>query len=66
MTKLHFIALADTLKELCPERGTGASAQWERTVDKLADFCKAQNSRFDRERWIDYINGDNGPNGGRI
>jgi hypothetical protein len=40
--------------------------------DALADFCAAQNSRFDRERWLgrcwndSYIAGECGPNGGKV
>jgi hypothetical protein len=34
--------------------------------DALADFCASQNSRFDRERWLGYIAGECGPNGGKV
>lgn len=68
MTKRHFIALADVLRGLEPEIPTapypayGASRrQWEATVDALADFCQSQNPQFDRERWLGYIAGENGP-----
>jgi len=44
----------------CAER-----AHWERTVRAVADFCAAQNPRFDRERWVGYINGTCGKNGGK-
>lgn len=30
----------------------------------LADFCVIQNPRFNRERWLAYIAGECGPNGG--
>ena len=32
----------------------------------LADFCKSQNYRFDRERWLVYIAGECGPNGKKV
>ncbi len=32
-------------------------------IRALADFCQSQNSRFDRERWLDYIAGKNGSSG---
>jgi len=35
-------------------------------IDALADFCQSQNSRFNHERWIGYINGKCGPNGGTV
>lgn len=78
MTKQHFIALADTLKALRPDRGNryaprgvrtkgeAAFDQWQETIDALADFCASQNPHFNRDRWISYINGECGPNGGQI
>jgi hypothetical protein len=32
----------------------------------LAEFCRDQNGRFNRERWLGYIAGTNGKNGGAI
>lgn len=61
MTKKHFIALADYIRKpagYC-EPFTRRQIEW------LADFCKAQNGRFDRARWLAYIAGECGPNGGR-
>lgn len=80
MTKQHFIALADTLKALQPDMGVpisistpqahaekwGRQSQWAKTRDALADFCQAQNPRFDRARWLAYIAGECGPNGGQV
>jgi hypothetical protein len=45
----------------------GVSGQFfsEDHLQTLADFCKSQNPSFDREKWLGYINGDNGPNGGK-
>ena len=77
MSKKHFIALAETVRASRPG-GVGNPAaeadphyigerqQWEWMRDRLADFCAAQNPRFNRERWIGYIEGTNGPNGGKI
>ena len=80
MTKQHFIALAETLRNLQPDMGIiaplstpqahaekrGQQEQWLKTVDALASFCKSQNSNFNRERWIGYINNENGPSGGKV
>lgn len=65
MTKQNFIALADTMRDTKPSADcTGQAIQWEITVGALADFCQSQNPRFDRARWLGYIAGTNGPNGG--
>jgi hypothetical protein len=67
MTKKHFIALADSIREhnkvmrvVFAERMTFNTEQ----IDALADFCAQQNSNFNRERWLGYIAGTNGKNGG--
>lgn len=77
MTKKHFIALADYIRQTRPSgQGNpvaesdlhyiGERVQWEYMRDQLADFCQSQNPRFNRERWIGYINGTNGKNGGKV
>ena len=63
MTKQDFIALADDI------------ANWNRRnldqpftdnhIRVLASFCSGQNSAFNRDRWIDFIAGRVGPNGGK-
>lgn len=67
MTKQHFIALADALRLTEPTDTAGATEyqQWKCTVAAIADVCARQNPRFNRERWLDYINGECGPNGGK-
>jgi len=68
MSKKDFIALADTLRTLQPSPFSGDSVgnayQFDCYVNALADFCAAQNPRFNRARWLGYINGTCGPNGG--
>lgn len=73
MSKKDFIALADVLRGMKPDFTSelagegvvkGAKFQWEYTVKALAEFCQSQNSNFMRERWLDYIAGKRGPNGG--
>lgn len=77
MSKKHFIELADCLKALRPEFATSTTAesriaqashmsQWLSTVEELAKFCARHNSSFNRERWLDYIAGNCGPNGGKV
>jgi hypothetical protein len=60
MTKKHFIALADAIRI----NGLGTMFT-DYVVDVLADFCQTQNRNFNRERWIAYIKGECGPNGGK-
>lgn len=79
MTKKHFIALADLLRQFKPivreEKDqtnpnrlleAGRAQQWEAFVDGLADFCESQNSRFNRERWLSYIAGNCTANGKKV
>lgn len=35
-------------------------------VRELAEFCQSRNPNFNRKRWLDYIDGKCGPNGGKI
>jgi hypothetical protein len=76
VTKKHFIALADAIREhdnfvLHPYR-TGMGEDKDimlfnnHHLETLADFCKSQNSSFNRERWLDYIAGKCGPSGGEL
>lgn len=68
MSKKHFIALADVIIKANTDRirpdqtETYSTAQ----IEELADFCQAQNPQFNRDRWIDYINGECGPSGGKL
>ena len=57
MTKQHPLALADSIRS----NGTFTPGQ----IETLADFCAAQNPAFNRERWLAYVTGDCGPNGGK-
>ena len=62
MTKKHFIALADKIRTYS-EWGVGFS---ESEIEVLAEFCQEQNPRFNRDRWIDYVHGRCGKNGGKV
>ena len=61
MTKKHFIALADIIKQMEKERVIESYG-----IKMLADFCQSQNPRFNRQRWIEYITGKCGKNGGKV
>ncbi len=60
MSKKDFIALANYLsdtKQYC-EPFTA------KQIQHLADFCHSVNPAFKRERWLSFIAGTCGPNGG--
>lgn len=58
MTKKQFIALADVIRD-------DINDFHQNTIERLADFCQSQNPAFKRQRWLDYIAGKCGPNGGK-
>jgi len=73
MHKKQFIALAEMVAGLEPinlkqkdSRATPEHRMWETMRDALTDFCQQQNGLFNRERWLGYIAGENGPNGGTV
>jgi hypothetical protein len=67
MTKKHFIALADAIRVHQEKQyRNGVIEQAPYLIDTLADFCAGQNPRFNRDRWIGYIQGTNGKNGGKV
>ena len=63
MSKKDFIALADFLKArtITPNNG-GTFTPYQ--IEQLAEFCAQQNSNFNRDRFLGYIAGTNGPSGG--
>lgn len=62
MTKKHFIELADVIR-----RESGQNARFNDVqIETLATFCQNANPRFNRSRWIGYIKGENGKNGGAV
>ena len=69
MTKKDFIALADAIRQANTVNDKmlrwRTLFSWDK-LEILADFCKRQNPRFEREKWIGYIEGLNGPNGGKV
>ena len=72
MTKKTFIALADSIREHNRIKRNVFGANAERMcfnieqVEALADFCQSQNSNFNRDRFLGYIAGTNGPNEGTL
>ena len=62
MSKKDFVELADRIKR---ENATGPSFFTPYQLGILADFCQSSNPDFKRERWLGYIAGENGKNGGK-
>jgi len=63
MSKKDFVALADAVRPYInsPER----FVDQENVQDALVAFCRTQNERFDRDRWLSYLRGECGPSGGK-
>ncbi len=68
MSKKDFIALADTLKAFFETNAGVEMGEMSRGIlmQHLANFCAEQNGRFMRDRWLDYVIGKCGPNGGAV
>jgi hypothetical protein len=62
MSKKHFIRLAEYLKDTDGYCEPFTAAQ----LEHIANFCHETNHRFMRDRWLGYIAGTNGKNGGAI
>ena len=62
VTKKQFIALADAIREQNKVGQPFTLAQ----LTKLGAWCQRENPRFNWDRWINYIYGKCGPNGGKI
>jgi len=62
MSKKNFISLADAIRE--HNQKSASQPFTTDQLDILARFCALQNPNFKRERWLGYIAGTNGKNGG--
>ena len=70
MSKKDFIALADAIREHNAAQRRFATFTPSMFNSEhllvLAEFCASQNPRFMRDRWLDYIAGKCGKNGGKL
>ncbi len=69
MSKKDFIALADAIRDhnSAASRGFASYTAFDPVqLDTLAKLCAAQNPNFKRERWLSYIAGNCGKNGGKV
>ena len=64
MSKQDFVALADAIRE--HNRYEDMPKFTEDHLNTLILFCRRQNSAFMQDRWMDYIAGKCGKNGGAI
>lgn len=62
MSKKDFIALGDYLIDTIPY----CEPFTDKQIEHLANFCHSRNSNFNRERFLGYVNGTNGPSGGKV
>jgi len=67
MTKQAFIALADRVKYYNDHFADAENPPFtQNQIFELAAFCGSQNDRFMADRWLDYIAGKCGRNGGKV
>lgn len=65
MSKKDFTAIADGIKE--HNRINGRYSDFEEDqLEALMDVFKKIDPASDRERWLNYIAGTHGPNGGAV
>ncbi len=63
MSKQDFVALADAIREHNKFEKDQFTVE---QLDTLAAFCRRQSAAFMRDRWLDYIAGKCGKNGGAV
>lgn len=64
MTKKDFVALAITLRPMI-ENGNEI-VNVDEVINRLSQFCETQNPQFNKSRWLGFIAGECGSNGGKI
>jgi hypothetical protein len=62
ITKKYLIAVGQLIKDA---RGTSDEFSTSQ-IHSMASMFRRHNPRFSRERWIGFVMGVNGPNGGAI
>jgi len=75
MSKKHFIKLADMIRDIQARhiaahptaliRSSGG-CMLATVREELARVLAEDNPRFNKQRWLAYIAGDCGPNGGKV
>ena len=65
MSRKDFIVIADEIKEYARLSGTNEPFTGTQLAT-LAQAFQRCNPNFDAVRWLDYVEGGRGPNGGEI
>lgn len=71
MTKKDFIALAKAIRQHNADVAADTAHRFTQAFDEnqletLTQFCQQVNPDFKRGRWLEYIAGSCGPNGGAV
>jgi len=68
MSKKHFIKIAEILKASLEATSVPASPERHvrEIINDFAEYFAKENPNFNRDRWLGYIAGENGPSGGRV
>ena len=65
MSKKDFIELADAIVRHNKYANDLDTKFTREQINVLASVCQSSNPAFKRERWLGYIAGENGKNGGK-
>ena len=66
MSKKHFIALADAMRDVRLGELPACSIRDAEIISALCHFMRGQNHSFMQGRWLLYLRGECGPSGGKI
>lgn len=68
MTRKNFVALADDIRvhNAAAKRSPMYTAFTNDQLEMLAQFCENQNIKFDRDRWLNYVQAGLYSDGGTI
>ena len=65
MSKKDFVALANLIRDWNAIAEGDSPKFTKQQISVLAEFCNSSNPAFNRDHWLGYIAGTNGPSGGK-